>query len=106
MTNKRKIQILEDKIEILREENESLRNENKLLYEHIDTLQNFGKENSDSIHMAINELNKKKSEYDELIRRCKRTQSDYEELNKEMSRMMSEYEGDVNGLMTGKVSGK
>ena len=46
-----------------------------------------------------NRLNKKKDEYDELIRRCKQTQAGYEELNKEMSQMMSDYKRDMMEVM-------
>lgn len=99
MTDKRKIKTLQDLIDSLSKENDSLREENRRLYEQIHILQDAEKDNYDHMHNAVSELNKKKDEYDELIRRCKQTQAGYEELNKEMSQMMSDYKRDMMEVM-------
>ena len=88
MDKNRKIKSLQDLIDKLSQENDSLREENKRLYEQIHIIQDSEKDNYDTIHNTMNELNQKKNELDDLILRCKQTKENYEELNKEMSLMM------------------
>ena len=104
MTDKRKIEILQKEIDNLKEENGSLREENKRLYEQIHIIQDSETEHYDSVHNAIDELNQKKNELDDLIFRCKQTKENYEELNREMSLMMSDYKRDM--MEVSKENGK
>lgn len=93
MTDKRKVEILTNEIGRLNKEIDSLKQENRHLYEQIHIHQNFGKENFDHMRETVSELDKKKNEYDVLIRQCKDLKGKYENLNTEMSRMIKEFRG-------------
>ena len=91
MTDKRKIKTLQDLIDNLSKENDSLREENRRLYEQIHILQDCEKDNYNHMYNAVSELDKKKNEYDVLIRQCKDLKGKYENLNTEMSQMIKEF---------------
>lgn len=91
MTDKRKVEILTNEIDNLNKEIDSLKLENKHLYEQIHIQQNFGKENFDHMRETVSELDKKKNEYDVLIRQCKDLKGKYEGLCDEMELMVREF---------------
>ena len=91
MTDKRKVEILTNEIDSLNKEIDSLKLENKHLYEQIHIQQDFSKENFDHMRETVSELDKKKNEYDVLIRQCKDLKGKYENLNTEMSQMIKEF---------------
>ena len=91
MTDKRKVEILTNEIDSLNKEIDSLKQENRHLYEQIHIQQNSSKENFDQMRETVSELDKKKNEYDVLIRQCKDLKGKYENLNTEMSKMIKEF---------------
>ena len=105
MNKDRKIKILTDQIEYMRKRIEDLQNENKLLYEQINIQQDVEHENVKQTNDVLEDLYKKRDEYDDLIRRCKKTKKNYEELNREMVQMMSEYKKDMSEINTRKLFG-
>ena len=105
MNKDRKIKILTDQIEYMRKRIEDLQNENKLLYEQINIQQDVEHENVKQMNEVLADLYKKRDEYDDLIRRCKKTKKSYEELNSEMAHMMSEYKTDMSEINTRKLFG-
>ena len=91
MSDKRKVEILTNEIDSLNKEIDSLKQENKHLYEQIHIQQNFSKENYDQMRETVSELDKKKNEYDVLIRQCKDLKGKYEGLCDEMELMLREF---------------
>ena len=55
-------------------------------------------ENVKQMNDVLADLYKKHDEYDDLIRRCKKTKESYEELNSEMAQMMNNYKKDMGRL--------
>ena len=107
MTNKRKVEVLTNQIDSLNKEIDSLKQENKQLYEQIHIQQNFSKENFDQMRESISELDKKKNEYDVLIRQCKEVKGKYDGLCDEMERLMIEFKRDAGKVRSRKLfSGK
>ena len=95
MNKDRKIKILTDQIEYMRKRIEDLQNENKLLYEQINIQQDVEHENVKQTNDVLEDLYKKRDEYDDLIRRCKKTKESYEELNCKMVQIMNNYKKDM-----------
>ena len=95
MNKDRKIKILTDQIEYMRKRIDDLQNENKLLYEQIDIQQDVEHENVKQTNDVLEDLYKKRDEYDDLIRRCKKTKESYEELNCKMVQIMNNYKKDM-----------
>ena len=98
MNKDRKIKILTDQVESMRKRIDDLQNENKLLYEQIIIQQDVEHENVKQMNDVLADLYKKHDEYDDLIRRCKKTKESYEELNSEMDQMMNNYKKDMGRL--------
>ena len=98
MNKDRKIKILTDQIECMRKRIEDLQNENKLLYEQINIQQDVEHENVKQTNDVLEDLYKKRDEYDDLIRRCKKTKKIYEELNREMVQIMNDYKKDIGNF--------
>ena len=98
MNKDRKIKILTDQVESMRKRIDDLQNENKLLYEQINIQQDVEHENAKQTNDVLEDLYKKRDEYDDLIRRCKKTKESYEELNSEMAQMMNNYKKDMGRL--------
>ena len=105
MTNKRKVEILTNEIDSLNKEIDSLKLENKHLYEQIHIQQNFGKENFDHMRGTVSELDKKKNEYDVLIRQCKDLKGKYEGLCDEMELILREFRRDIGKANRTKLFG-
>ena len=98
MNKDRKIKILTDQIEYMRKRIEDLQNENKLLYEQINIQQDVEHENVKQTNDVLEDLYKKRDEYDDLIRRCKEAKEFYEELNREMVQIMNDYKKDIGNF--------
>ena len=105
MTDKRKVEILTNEIDSLNKEIDSLKLENKHLYEQIHIQQNFGKENFDHVRETVSELDKKKNEYDVLIRQCKDLKGKYEGLCDEMELILREFRRDIGKANRTKLFG-
>ena len=105
MTDKRKVEILTNEIDSLNKEIDSLKLENKHLYEQIHIQQNFGKENFDQMRETVSELDKKKNEYDVLIRQCKDLKRKYEGLCDEVELMLREFRRDAEKVNKIKLFG-
>ena len=105
MTNKRKVEILTNEIDRLNKKIDSLKLENKHLYEQIHIQQDFSKENFDHMRETVSELNKKKNEYDVLIRQCKDLKGKYERLCDEMELMLREFRGETRKINSVKLFG-
>lgn len=95
MNKDRKIKILTDQVESMRKRIDDLQNENKLLYEQINIQQDVEHENVKQTNDVLEDLYKKRDEYDDLIRRCKKTKESYEELNCKMVQIMNNYKKDM-----------
>ena len=98
MNKDRKIKILTDQIEYMRKRIEDLQNENKLLYEQINIQQDVEHENVKQTNDVLEDLYKKRDEYNDLIRMCKKTKKNYEELNREMVQIMNDYKKDIGNF--------
>ena len=105
MTDKRKVEILTNEIDSLNKEINSLKLENKHLYEQIHIQQDFSKENFDHMRETVSELDKKKNEYDVLIRQCKDLKEKYEGLCDEMELMLREFRGETRKINSVKLFG-
>ena len=95
MNKDRKIKILTDQVESMQKRIDDLQNENKLLYEQINIQQDVEHENVKQMNDVLADLYKKHDEYDDLIRRCKKTKESYEELNCKMVQIMNNYKKDM-----------
>lgn len=71
MNKDRKIKILTDQVESMRKRIDDLQNENKLLYEQINIQQDVEHENVKQTNDVLEDLYKKRDEYDDLIRICR-----------------------------------
>ena len=98
MIKDRKIKILTDQIEYMRKRIDDLQNENKLLYEQINIQQDVEHENVKQANDVLEDLYKKRDEYDDLIRMCKKTKKSYEELNREMVQIINDYKKDMGNF--------
>lgn len=105
MIKDRKIKILTEQVESMRKRIKELESENKMLYKQIIIQQDVEHENVKQMNEVLADLYKKRDEYDDLIRICKKTKESYEELNREMVQMMSEYKKDMNEINTRKLFG-
>ena len=105
MIKDRKIKILTEQVEFMRKRIEELESENKMLYKQIIIQQDVEHENVKQMNDVLADLYKKHDEYDDLIRRCKKTKESYEELNSEMAQMMSKYKKDMSEINTRKLFG-
>ena len=98
MIKDRKIKILTEQVESMRKRIEELESENKMLYEQIIIQQDVEHENVKQMNEVLADLCKKRDEYDDLIRRCKKTKESYEELNREMVQIMNDYKKDIGNF--------
>ena len=98
MIKDRKIKILTEQVESMRKRIEELESENKMLYKQIIIQQDVEHENVKQMNEVLADLYKKHDEYDDLIRRCKKTKESYEELNSEMAQIMNNYKKDMGRL--------
>ena len=98
MIKDRKIKILTEQVESMRKRIEELESENKMLYKQIIIQQDVEHENVKQTNDVLEDLYKKRDEYDDLIRMCKKTKKSYEELNREMVQIMNDYKKDIGNF--------